>query len=86
MKKISLRKDLVTGQMLPSNQLIRIVKTKDGQVLVDSQKKINGRGIYLQPTLTGLELVKKKKLLQKGLKVEVSESLFVEIEQEIITN
>jgi len=86
MKKVILRKDILTGKMFPSNELIRVVKTKDGQIIVDSTKKINGRGVYLQPNLEGLTLIKKKRLLERGLKVNVDEKIFLDLKQEIETN
>ena len=45
-KKIPERMCVVCRQMLPKNQLIRIVNTSDG-VVVDKTGKLNGRGVYL---------------------------------------
>jgi len=86
MKKTILRKDILTGKMLPTNELIRVVKTKNGEVFVDVTKKINGRGVYLQPNLEGLDLIKKKRLLERGLKINIDEKIFADLKHEIETN
>ena len=44
LRKIPLRKCLATGEQLPKQQLIRIVRNKEGQVAVDPTGKMNGRG------------------------------------------
>ena len=48
MKKVPLRKCVATQEQLPKKELIRIVRTKEGQVLIDESGKVNGRGAYLK--------------------------------------
>ena len=47
MKKIPLRTCVVTKEKLPKRELIRIVRTPEGNVIIDSTGKANGRGAYL---------------------------------------
>jgi len=81
-----LRKEISTGNMLPANELIRVVRTKEQMVLVDSEKKLNGRGVYLAPNLEALKIVQQKKLLQRNLRCEVPAELFAALEAEIVNN
>ena len=41
-----MRKDIVTGEMMPKRQLIRVVKNKEDQVSLDPTGKKPGRGAY----------------------------------------
>lgn len=46
-KKIPERKCVITNEMKPKKELIRIVRNKEGEVFVDVTGKKNGRGAYL---------------------------------------
>ena len=43
-RKIPMRKDIVTGEMLPKKELVRVVKNKENDVAIDPTGKHNGRG------------------------------------------
>ena len=61
MRKIPLRKCLATGEQLPKQQLIRVVRNKEGEVFVDPTGKMNGRGAYLKRSHAAFEKAKQKK-------------------------
>ena len=46
-RKIPLRKCIVTNEMKPKKELIRIVRSPEGEVSLDPSGKKNGRGAYL---------------------------------------
>ncbi|MDN6627081.1 MAG: YlxR family protein, partial [Pisciglobus halotolerans] len=46
-KKRPLRKCIVSGEMKPKEDMIRIVRNKDGEVFIDETGKKNGRGAYV---------------------------------------
>lgn len=79
MKKIPMRKCLATNESLPKKELLRIVRTPEGEVKVDATGKLNGKGAYLKKSLEALEVLKKKKLLDKALEVKVDDSVYEEI-------
>ena len=83
MKKIPLRKCLASGESLPKKELLRIVRTPDGEVKVDTTGKLNGKGAYLKKSMEALEIAKKKNLLSKALEVNVDEEIYREIEKVI---
>ena len=83
MKKVPLRKCLASGESLPKKELLRIVRTPDGEVKVDITGKLNGKGAYLKKSMEALEIAKKKNLLSKALEVNVDEEVYKEIEKVI---
>ncbi len=83
MKKIPMRKCLASGQSLPKKELLRIVRTPEGEVKVDTTGKLNGKGAYLKKSLDALQIAKKKNLISKALEVKVDEEVYKEIEKVI---
>ena len=63
MKKIPMRKCVATGEQCPKKELLRIVRTPEGSVCVDTTGKANGRGAYLKKSMEALEQAKKKKYI-----------------------
>ncbi|AHF61350.1 hypothetical protein P344_05830 [Spiroplasma mirum ATCC 29335] len=83
-KKISLRKCVVSNQMYPKKELIRVVKTTNDEVLIDSTGKLNGRGAYLRPTLAIWEQAKKNRALERALHMKLSDEFYEELKKEIV--
>lgn len=81
MKKIPMRSCIVTKEKLPKKELIRVVRTPEGNVIVDLSGKANGRGAYLKKDLAVFEKAKKSKVLNKHLELEVEDSVFDELEK-----
>lgn len=80
MKKIPMRKCIATNESLPKNELLRIVRTPEGEVKVDTTGKLNGKGAYVKKSLEALKILKNKKLLNKALEVNVDDNVYKEIE------
>lgn len=80
MKKIPMRKCLATNESFPKNELLRIVRTPEGEVKVDTTGKLNGKGAYISKSKEALKILKDKKLLNKALEVNVDDSVYKEIE------
>ena len=76
MKKIPMRECIVTKERLPKKELIRVVRTPDGEVIVDTTGKANGRGAYLKIDKEVFNQAKKTKVLNRILNVEVSDEVF----------
>ena len=79
MKKIPMRSCIVTKEKLPKKELIRVVRTPEGEVIVDLTGKANGRGAYLKKDAEVFEKAKKSKVLNRHLEVEVKDSVFEEL-------
>ncbi len=79
MKKIPMRRCIATGESLPKNELLRIVRTPEGSVKIDVTGKANGHGTYIKKSPEAFALAKKKKAIDKALETSVPESLYDEL-------
>lgn len=79
MKKIPMRSCVITKEKLPKQELIRIVKTPEGKVLIDKLGKLNGRGAYLKNDVEIFNKAKKTKILDKILEVEVPDEIYEQL-------
>ena len=84
-RKIPMRSCIVTREKLPKQELLRIVRTTDGEVVADISGKINGRGAYIKKDIGVLDKAIKNKILEKQLEVTISDSVYGEI-RKIIEN
>lgn len=84
-RKIPMRSCVVTREKLPKVELLRIVRTTDGSVMVDISGKVNGRGAYIKKDIAVLEKAKKSKILDRILETTISDSVYEEIKK-IIEN
>lgn len=82
-KKIPLRTCVITREKLPKKDLLRIVRTPEGEVLVDETGKMNGRGAYIKKDIQVLEQAKKKKTLERHLECSIEESVYDDIRKNI---
>ena len=82
-KKIVMRTCSVTKEKLPKSELLRVVRTPEGNVVVDTTGKVNGRGAYIKRDLEVLEKAKKSRILSRQLEVEISEDVYESIKEEI---
>ena len=80
MKKIPQRMCVVTKEKTDKRNLLRIVKTKDNQILVDLTGRQNGKGAYITKSKEVLEKAKKNKALDKALEITIPDSIYEEIE------
>lgn len=78
-KKIPMRTCVITKEKLPKQELIRIVRTPENNVIIDQTGKANGRGAYLKKQKEVFEQAKKQKTLNKILEVEIPESIFEQL-------
>ncbi|SFK27730.1 hypothetical protein SAMN04487936_11079 [Halobacillus dabanensis] len=78
-KQQPLRKCVVTQEMVPKQQLIRVVRNKEGEVFVDDTGKKNGRGAYLKKDIKVIEQAKAQQVLNRHLKAKVDESIYEEL-------
>lgn len=83
MKKIPMRTCVITGEKLPKKELIRVVRTPEGSIIVDESGKANGRGAYLKKDLETFIKAEKTKILNKRLEVEIPSSIYEELKSKV---
>ncbi len=84
-KKIPLRTCIITKESLPKKELLRIVRTPEGEVKVDETGKLNGRGAYIKKDIDVLNKAKKSNILSKRLECNIEDNVYEEI-RKIIEN
>ena len=85
-RKIPMRSCVVTREKYPKQELIRVVRTCDGSVVVDETGKQNGRGAYLKKDIDVINKCEKNKILNKHLGVEVTPLVYEEIRKYVEEN
>lgn len=78
-RKVPERKCIVTNEMKPKKELIRIVRNKDGEVFVDPSGKKNGRGAYVSNDITVIEKAEKTGIISRQLNTKVESSIYDEL-------
>lgn len=81
MKKVPERTCVITKEKLPKQELIRVVRTPEGKVVVDETGKQNGRGAYLKKDIEVFNKAKKTKILDRILEVEVNDEVYSDLEK-----
>lgn len=74
-KKIPMRQCLGCREMKPKKELIRIVRSSEGTLSLDSKGKLPGRGAYLCCDVHCLERALKSKAVERSLEVPVSDEI-----------
>ena len=79
MRKIPMRRCVATSESLPKKELLRIVRTPQGEVTIDESGRQNGRGAYLKRSKEAVETAKKRKALARALDCEIPDALYEEL-------
>lgn len=58
------------------NELIRIVKNKQNEILIDKTGRLDGRGIYICDNIECLEKAIKSKRLERTFETQISEKIY----------
>lgn len=83
-KKIPQRQCNGCGEMKNKRDLIRVIKTNENEILIDTTGKKNGRGAYICPSLECLKKAMKNKGLERSLKATVPEDIYQQLEKELV--
>lgn len=78
-RKIPMRKCIASNEMHPKKDLIRVVRSKEGEVSVDLTGKKSGRGAYISKVTENILLAKKKKILDQHLEVKIPDEIYDEM-------
>lgn len=78
-KKVPLRKCIASGEMKPKKEMIRIVRSKEGEVSIDPTGKKSGRGAYISLNKDAILTAQKKDVLSRQLDAAINPSLYEEL-------
>ena len=83
MKKIPMRQCIGCREMKEKRQLIRVVRSPEGEVQVDRKGKMNGRGAYLCPNVQCLRKAIKSRALERGLETAIPAEVYELLEKQM---
>ncbi len=83
-RKIPMRKCVGCQESKNKNELIRILKTPEDDVIVDGSGKMNGRGAYICPSVECLKKAQKTKALSRSLNIMIPEEVYADIERKML--
>ena len=70
---------IATREIKPIIELFRVCLTPSGNVLIQKDKHIEGRGAYISRNIEAINIARKKKLLNKALRCNVPEEIYDEL-------
>ena len=82
-KKIPQRQCIGCGQMKDKKDLIRILKTQDESIIIDTTGRKNGRGAYICANEEFLAKAFKTKGLERSFKMAIDAGIYDELAKEL---
>ena len=82
-RKIPMRKCIGCGEMKNKRDMMRILRTTEGAIVLDTTGKKNGRGAYLCANADCFQKAVKSKGLERALKTAVPEDVYDGLKKEI---
>lgn len=78
-KKVPMRKCVITGNQFPKKDLLRVVREPNGLVTIDDTGKVRGHGVYLCKDAEVIKAAKKKHILDRFLETQVPDEIYDEL-------
>ena len=82
-KKVPMRMCVGCRAMHPKAELIRAVKTAEGEVVLDATGKKNGRGAYICRNAECFEKARKARALDRAFEMKISEEVYDSLKEEL---
>ena len=82
-KKIPMRNCKGCNEMKPKKELIRIVKSPEGEISLDLTGKKNGRGAYICHSVECFKKVRKSRRLEKEFECKIPDEVYDLMEKEL---
>ncbi|MGN0483957.1 MAG: RNase P modulator RnpM [Lachnospiraceae bacterium] len=82
-KKIPMRQCVGCGEMIEKRNLIRVIKTSEGDILLDATGRKNGRGAYICKNSACLQKAIKSRGLERSLKTAIPEDVYEALKKEM---
>ena len=81
-KKVPLRQCVGCGQMKSKKEMMRVIKTAEGDIVLDVTGRKNGRGAYLCKQEECLKMAMKNKGLERSFKMSIPSEVYDTLEKE----
>ncbi len=83
MKKIPMRQCIGCQEMKSKKEMIRVIRTPEGEVCIDTTGRKNGRGAYICADAECLRKAVKNHGLERSLKMQIPPSVYERLEEEM---
>lgn len=74
-----MRKDIVTGEMVPKKELVRVVKNKENEVSLDPTGKKPGRGAYVSIDVAVVKKAREKRTFDQAFDLKIDDAFYDEL-------
>ncbi len=81
-KKVPLRQCIGCGEMKGKKDMMRVLRTAEGDICLDTTGKKNGRGAYLCKSGDCLKMARKNKGLERSFKMSIPNEVYDSLEKE----
>lgn len=85
-KKIPMRMCIGCREMKPKRELIRVVKTPEGEIKLDATGKLNGRGAYVCGCMDCLKKIRRQNALAHAFSMKIDGDIYDRLEAEFENN
>lgn len=82
-KKFPQRQCIGCGEMKNKKEMIRVLKTPEGEFALDATGRKNGRGAYICPSMDCLKKAVKSKGLERSFKMAIPKEVYETLEKEM---
>lgn len=82
-RKIPQRKCVGCGEMIPKKEMLRVLRTQEGEFVLDPTGKMNGRGAYLCNSAECFKKAVKSKGLERSFKQAIPSEVYERLEKEM---
>lgn len=82
-KKIPMRRCCGCNEQKPKKELIRVVRSVEGEISLDLTGKLSGRGAYICNDLECLKKARKSKRIDRTFEITIPEAIYDKMEEEI---
>ena len=82
MKKIPVRQCMGCNEHKPKRELVRVVKSPEGEISLDLTGRKSGRGAYICPSIECLAKAKKARRLEKAFSCQIPDDVYAAMEKE----
>lgn len=83
MKKIPMRQCVGCREMKPKKELVRVVKSPEGEISMDLRGKAPGRGAYVCRNVECLRRAIKSKALERGFETAIPQEVYDRLQTEL---
>jgi hypothetical protein len=83
-KKIPVRQCIACRQEKAKNELVRVIRTPEGDICIDKTGRMNGRGAYICMSMDCYKKAVKTKAIERSLKVKISDEVYEQLGKEMM--